>query len=172
MSRLLARLRAEGGFGLIELLLAMLVLNIGLLAIIAAFQSGAVAIARASRISTASTLADSQMELYRAIKYSAIALSSTEFTAAQGVARYTSDTAYSGTQVVGSCANPPPNECRPIRSVSGPDHKSYQVFTYIVYDNPPTGRQLKKVTIVIRDAAPPYKVYARESSTFDESTGS
>ena len=71
------RLRSERGFGLIELLMAMVMLNIGILAIVAAFQSGMIALNRASKISTASALADSQMELYRAITYSAISLDST-----------------------------------------------------------------------------------------------
>jgi Tfp pilus assembly protein PilV len=57
------RLRSERGFGLIELLMAMVMLNIGILAIVAAFNSGMFALNRASKISTASALADSQMEL-------------------------------------------------------------------------------------------------------------
>ena len=71
------RLRSEAGFGLIELLMAMVMLNIGILAIVAAFNSGMFALKRASKISTASAIADSQMELYRAITYSAIALDAT-----------------------------------------------------------------------------------------------
>jgi Tfp pilus assembly protein PilE len=70
-------LRSEEGFGLIELLISMMMLNIGILAIVAAFNSSMFALNRASRISTASALADSQMELYRALTYSAIALDST-----------------------------------------------------------------------------------------------
>jgi Tfp pilus assembly protein PilV len=38
------RLRGEEGFGLIELLIAMVVLNIGILALVATFQAGALAI--------------------------------------------------------------------------------------------------------------------------------
>src|SRR5213080_4758782 len=71
------RLRSEAGFGLIELLMAMVILNIGILAIVAAFSSSQIALNRASKVSTASALADTQMELYRAIKYDSIALDST-----------------------------------------------------------------------------------------------
>src|SRR5881398_3241508 len=71
------RLRSEAGFGLIELLMAMVMLNIGILAIVAAFNSSMFALRRASKISTASALADSQMELYRAITYNSIGLDST-----------------------------------------------------------------------------------------------
>ena len=62
---MILRLRSERGFGLIELLMAMVMLNIGVLAIVAAFNSGMFALNRASQISTASALADSQMELPR-----------------------------------------------------------------------------------------------------------
>ena len=62
-------LRRDGGFGLIELLIAMTMLNIGLLAVVAAFSSGIVSLNRASRITTAAVLADGQMELYRALTY-------------------------------------------------------------------------------------------------------
>jgi prepilin-type N-terminal cleavage/methylation domain-containing protein len=62
------RLRVDqDGFGLIELLIAMVILNVGLLAIIASFQAGIISLSRASRVTTAAVLADQQMELYRAI---------------------------------------------------------------------------------------------------------
>ena len=47
------RVQEEGGFGLIELLIAIVMLNIGILAIVAAFNSGAVALRRASHIQSA-----------------------------------------------------------------------------------------------------------------------
>ena len=64
-----AHLRREDGFGLIEMLIAMLVLAFGLMAILAGFSSGLVALDRASRTGTAGTLADKQMEHYRAISW-------------------------------------------------------------------------------------------------------
>ena len=89
---------------MIELLLAMTMLNIGLLAVVAAFSSGIVSLNRASRITTAAVLADGQMELYRAITYPSIRL---EPSSIPGSAPYTTDTAYSGSQVTGSCPGPP-----------------------------------------------------------------
>ena len=67
-------LRSQEGFGLIELLISMMMLNIGILAIVAAFNSGAIALKSAGEISTASVVADKQMELYRALQYTEIAL--------------------------------------------------------------------------------------------------
>src|SRR3712207_8248851 len=66
--------RDESGFGLVELLIAMTVLSVGILATIAAFTSGSFALQRASKLSTATAIADAQMERYRAIRYDSIAL--------------------------------------------------------------------------------------------------
>src|SRR5947199_2549567 len=83
----LTRLRGEKGFGLLELLMAMVMLNIGILALVAAFNSGTVALARASRTSTAAALADAQMERYRALTYGAIVLDSTSVNATDSTYR-------------------------------------------------------------------------------------
>ena len=71
-------LRTEEGFGLVELMISLVVLNVGILAVVAAFNSGlAGAYALPPRPRRASVLADKQMELYRAIKYAAISLDTT-----------------------------------------------------------------------------------------------
>ena len=62
---MLKRLKGEAGFGLIELSMAMVMLNVGILAIVAAFNSGAVALRRASIVANATALADTAMEGYR-----------------------------------------------------------------------------------------------------------
>ena len=173
----LPRARAQDGFGLIELLMAMTILNIGLLAIVAAFNSGAVAIRRASRISTASALADSQMELYRALTYTSIALDTTALGTVDNT--YKCDPALgsscpssTGSEVTTTCTTPVPKECNPSRAVTGADRHRYRVDTYVVQQSPPSGRPLKLVTVVVRDDLnPTLRPYARESSTFDQSTG-
>src|SRR5438874_5428911 len=71
---MLSRLRNEKGFGLLELLMAMTMLSIGILALVAAFNSGTIALERAGRNATAAALADAQMERYRALTYGAIQL--------------------------------------------------------------------------------------------------
>ena len=53
-------LRSEEGFGLIELLISMMMLNVGILAIVAAFNSGAIALRNASDVSTARCSATSR----------------------------------------------------------------------------------------------------------------
>ena len=178
---MIARLRSQEGFGLIELLVSMTVLNIGILAVVAAFNSGALAIKRAGEISTASVLGDKQMELYRALKYTAIALDGTSVTSANADATYQCDRANKidingacgganqQTQIQTTCATMTP-QCNPRQTVSGPDGRSYRVDTYVVSQTPPTGRAVKLVTIVVRRGSD-LGVLARVSSSFDESSG-
>jgi type II secretory pathway pseudopilin PulG len=172
------RLRSEQGFGLIELLMAMVMLNIGILAVVASFNSGIFALNRASRVTTASALADQQMERFRAVTYAAIALDTSSLSgvdntykcdSALGVSCPNTTSGEIGTACSGS---PLPNECVPSRSVVGADRKNYRVDTYITSSTPTGGRALKVVTVVVRDgsklsARPLY----RAASTFDQSTG-
>ena len=72
---MLLRAREEKAFGLIELVIAMVMLNIGILALVATFQSGALAISRSAYNSNASSVADKTMEVYRALENKAIYLS-------------------------------------------------------------------------------------------------
>jgi Tfp pilus assembly protein PilV len=173
-----ARLRSQEGFGLIELLMAMVMLNIGILAIVAAYQTGMFALNRASKISTASALADQQMELYRAIKYDAIALDSSSLASVDDT--YKCDSALgsscpnstSGETTTTCSGSPLANQCTPSRTVTGADRKPYRVDTYITPATPTNGRSLKVVTVVVRDGSKlSARPLARLASTFDQSTG-
>jgi type II secretory pathway pseudopilin PulG len=171
------RLHAQEGFGLIELLMAMTMLNIGILAIIAAFNSGMFAINRASKTSTAAALADAQMELYRGIKYASIALDTTTLASVDNT--YKCDSALGAScpnvttgESTTTCVAPIPNECNPSRSATGADHHKYRVDTYVTTATPTGGRALKLVTVVVRDGnALSARPLIREASTFDQSTG-
>ncbi len=174
-------LRSEEGFGLIELLVSMMMLNIGLLAIVAAFNSGAIALKNAGEVSSASVIADKQMELYRALKYTEIALDTTAVGTANGDTSYQCDPANKinpagscgganqQTQQLKTCGTMTP-QCNPRQTVTGPDQRSYRVDTYVVAQTPPTGRTVKLVTIVVRRTLD-LRVLARLSSSFDESSG-
>ncbi|HZC75181.1 MAG TPA: hypothetical protein VE220_04330 [Gaiellaceae bacterium] len=72
LSRFVARLRDERGVGLVELMIALIVLNVGLFATLGAFTSGGLALQRASHVSTASAIADKQIEAFRDGPYSSI----------------------------------------------------------------------------------------------------
>jgi Tfp pilus assembly protein PilV len=168
-----AKLRTEDGFGLIELLISIVMLNVGVLALVAAFNSGSLAIQRASQTATAATLAEKQMELYRAQQYVNVALDAALTTTASGNSTYAGDTAYSATQVTKICAGSPSSvayQCNPMRTVTGPDDVSYRVDTYIVSFTPTNGRAVQRVTVVVRRSTS-LRTLARLTSTFDQSTG-
>lgn len=193
-----SRLKNESGFGLIELLIAMVILQVALLGIVAVFSSGAVAMGRASKIGTASALADRQMEQYRGLTYGAIGV----LTSGATDATYTGDAGCkTGTYVCGnqqawngstqnSCASNPaspgplsaggPDPCAMKQNVTGPDNKAYRIDTYVTVYTAPTPanggsapRAGKVVTVVVRDpsAQGANRTLARESASFDCSTG-
>ena len=182
-------MRSEEGFGLVELLMAMVVLNIGILAIVASFNSGAVALRRASHISTASALADQQMEGYRALLYSQVGVDSGQISGLDSTYKCDSVLGAScpntvttcsaasgctdGTVPVFSCGSA--NTCLPSRTASGassPDAYPYRIDTYVLFKTQTNGRQLKQVTVVVRDGNTLSKTLARLTSTFDQTVSS
>jgi Tfp pilus assembly protein PilV len=70
--RLAGKLRTEDGVGLVELLIALLVLNVGIFATLGAFTSAATTIRRASHVSTAAAVGDRYMECFRNAPYASI----------------------------------------------------------------------------------------------------
>lgn len=97
--------QSEAGFGLIELLISMVILQIALLAIVGAFGAGAVALGRAGLINTAAVLADTQMELYRSMPYDAIGL---DTGSAPTTGMYVADTVACPAGQTPVCANTDP----------------------------------------------------------------
>jgi Tfp pilus assembly protein PilV len=166
-----ARLRGERGLGLIELLVAMTVLALGILSVFALFSSSAVAIQRASTATTAGTLADSRMERFRAVTFDTIGLTSAQLAGVD--ATYTGDSAYRapGTNQANQAVTIASSTFTPTQTVTGADGRPYRVDTFITWRAVTGGRDLKLVTVVVRDSASPAKTYARVISAFDRSTG-
>ena len=142
--------KTEAGFGLIELLIAMTVMVIAIMAIVAAFNSGMVALNRASHASTAATLADIQMESFRKGTYASIAPSTSTPSGPDGlIYRLESLVVYecppgAGT-LVGTTCSTGPGSTRPA---------------------------VKVVTVVVSDpATTPARELFRETSNFDQATG-
>jgi Tfp pilus assembly protein PilV len=138
-STLAARLREETGLGLIELLISLLVLNLGIFATMGAFTSGAVAIRNASRVSTASALADKNIEAFRDMSYSspsfAVGTTTANQTGADGLTYSVTTAITSGSQLT----------------------TGYQGSTAV-----------KVVTLTITDAATGRTVYGPASTTFSQ----
>jgi Tfp pilus assembly protein PilV len=139
-SKLAARLREQTGLGLIELLISLLVLNLGIFATMGAFTSGAVAIRNASRVSTASALADKKIEAFRAMAYSspsfAVGTTTANQTGADGLTYSVTTAITSGSQLTTG---------------------TYQGSTAV-----------KVVTLTIRDGATGRVVYGPASTTFSQ----
>ncbi len=166
------RSRDEQGFGLVELLVAMMMLMIGILALFAMFESGIRTIKRASTVTTAGALADREMENFRAITYESIGLPESLVGAA--ATPYSGDPAYrpAGERIaLNACGTAPCTTKVPVQALLGADGKSYRVDTYVTRQTITGGRDVKLVTIVVRDAADTSKVWARTASFFDASTG-
>ncbi len=151
----------------------MTVLLVGVLAIFSMFESGILALQRASTVTTAAALADREMEGYRAISYEMIGLVDTDVLAAP--TPYSTDPAYDATQSnrvdLPACGTAPCTNSQPVQTLTGADGENYRVDTFITWQSVGGGRSVKLVTIVVRDADSTDTTYARVSSSFDESTG-
>jgi hypothetical protein len=173
------RIRNERGLGLIELLIALTIMQIAIFALYAAFNAGALAILRSSRVTAASVVADKQMELYRGLRYADIGLSASEVTLAAADSTHTAETVEwnGGTQVAPDplstwCATTRP-ECSPIQtSVTGPDNRTYRVDTYIRSVSIASGESVKRVTVAVRRSSDlTARPLAHVASTFHRVTG-
>ena len=166
---------------LVELLIAMMVLTVGILALVAAYSSGYVALNRATRVSSATLVANAQMERFRALQYSAIQLNTTCGASCAEDATFTGDSAYSSTTQVTGCATTD-STCLPTQTKTGPDGKSYRLDTYIEYScvsgtyASPTScgsgnpYPVKRVTLVVSSSSLTAPV--REQSNFTAFPGS
>ena len=130
--------------GIIELVVAVVVITIALLAIAAGFETGVVSIRAAAKQTVAVKLADAQVERYAALAFTSIALDATTLTNTKtsGNPSYSStyvsdETALnavaSGTDVtITTCTGSPlPAQCLPVQTVTGTDNKSYTLETFI-----------------------------------------
>lgn len=178
--RLPPRDEREQGFGLVELVISMAILAVGLMALVAAFSSAAFGVARATHVTSAAGVADSQMETYRLLTYDWLGLD----TAAATDATYKADVACIGGGTCQNFAAPSngcasggvvltnfPNACMPTRTATGADGKSYRIDTYITQLAAVTGaeRVRKQITVVVRGGTP-YRVLTRQAAVVDCST--
>jgi prepilin-type N-terminal cleavage/methylation domain-containing protein len=155
--RILVRLRGERGFGLVELLVAMMVLSVALFALLGTFTNGYRILTRASTKGAASVLADSAMEAYRGKLYDDITC---------------------------AVAHPPITCSSQTTNPLGPDGRTYTVTTVVTtatakntdegacsapYWQPPCPRTVKVITVTVTDSTG--RLWSSERSTFDPLTG-
>ena len=155
------RLHDEQGQGLIELVVAMVVITVAVLALMASYDEAFVSMHKSARTTAAATLAETQLELYGALPYASVGLNSSLLTTAKASDAYygTDDTALSPTAPDApgnpSCDTTSP-QCLPVQaSVKGSDGKNYRLETFIRDVSfgscsvaPCTERE---VTVIVRD---------------------
>ncbi len=179
ISRAFRRLQTnEHGFGLVELLIALTVMNIAIFALYGVFSAGTFSILRAKRISTATTLGEKQMELYRGMLWADVGLDSTQLATTDATHQSDADWVSQASQyAAASCTSSAAPECQPTRlAVVGPDGLQYRIDTYVRVlssggGGVPSGRDVKRVTVTVRKNDAQTQVLARLTTTFDRSTG-
>src|SRR5579871_3913793 len=152
------RVKNEEGFLLIELIVSTLILSIALLALIGAYSFGYFAIGSAGQNSAAGLLANNQLELYTSLPYSSIGLDATTLTSVKSSdPTYSTDESalpVSGSDVtINGCGSSA--QCSPVQTLTGADHKTYKVETFIRLvssRNDSATRSEKVVTVVVRNA--------------------
>lgn len=159
---MMERARSESGFALVELLAAIVLINIGILAILLTLNSGLVTLRRTAEASTSAAVADRQLERFRAIRYADIFLDSAALAAVDTT--YTGDEAYVPPLVNQTCS-PLVAVCTPSQEVTGPDGRTYRVDTYVVEVAPAGAAPVKQVTVVVRRPSSS-RALARVTSVF------
>ncbi len=150
------RAQNEDGFLMVELVAAFCVLTVAVLALIGAYGLGYFAINSTGQTTSAGLLANDQLELYAALSYSSIGLDATTLATVKATdPTYSTDESalpVSGTDVtITGCGSSP--QCLPVQTLTGGDHKTYKVETFIrLLPNPSASSRMEKiVTVVVRN---------------------
>ena len=156
---------------MVELLAAMLILAVGLLALFTMLQAGTLAIRRAAITSTTSALADAQMERFRAATFDALGLTGAALAGTD--ATYSGDGVYRppGSNQPGQAVTVASSSFLPTQTLTGADGRTYRVDTYMGWQQVPTGRNVKLLTVVVRDTSTA-RERVRTVALFDQATGS
>jgi type II secretory pathway pseudopilin PulG len=186
----IAGMRREQGQGLVELLISMVILAVGVGALLSVMAAGALSLQRSDQKGTALTLAENQLELYRGVSYPYIRLSASSWPPG-GSAYLTANTSdatippgTSTSEVLDTSPTPTCTGadltalCLPRQTVTGPDHRRYEIDTYItlcpnvaITSCPATADPVKQVFVVVRAADKPgLPIVARNASIFSSST--
>jgi type II secretory pathway pseudopilin PulG len=147
--------------GLVELVVAMFVLTVALLALAAGYESAAISVHKADQKTVAAKLAASQIELYQSLKISSIGLDQTTLTNVQTLGSGSYDSVYvsdetgltpTGTDhTILGCGTSA--QCSPIQDVTGPENHPYRIETFVRdVANPGVSTWKERfVTVIVRD---------------------
>ena len=153
-----SRAHSEDGFLMVELVAAVVIITVALLALIGAYSLGYFAINSSGQTTQAGLLANNQLELYAAIPYASIGLDATTLASVKSSDTYysTDETALpgSGSDVtISSCGASA--QCLPVQTITGGDHRTYKLETFIrMIANPSvsgSSRTEKIITVLVRN---------------------
>lgn len=177
MTRLRLR-NDEGGFGIVELVVAVVVITVALLALMAAYDEAFFSLHNSARRTAAASLAEQQLELYDALPYASVGLSSSLVTTAKSSdTYYSSDEAQlspTGTDVSNSTCTTTVAQCEPVQtSVKGSDGLYYRIETFVrdvTQTLQPSGSTTERdVTVIVRDPNSAHTPIVFEATTsFDQ----
>ena len=160
--------RRQEGFGLIELLTAMVILAIAVAALLTAFTSSTRSLGRAGERGTATTLVERQLELYRKLAWKEIRIKASQLSPDPYPTVSATDSWFPPSNpslqvtdksdgMLDCPLTPPatsdpekwePDPCAPVQNnVPGPDHHLYRIDTYIQYESGST--TIKRVWVAV-----------------------
>ena len=159
------RLRNEDGFLLIELIAAMVIITVALLALLGAYDETTFSLRSGAKDSSASLIGNNQLELLASLPYANLGWysASTVTTAESSWADYSTDEAalnslVSGTDYIGGACTASSSlaQCKPVQQVTGSDGNKYELETFIrTVSNPNKPSSVtwneKVVTVIVRD---------------------
>jgi type II secretory pathway pseudopilin PulG len=162
------RVKAEDGFLMIELVAAMCIMIVALLALIGAYSLAYFAINSTNQTTSAGLLANNQLELYASLSYASIGLDATTLATVKSTdPNYNTDEsalAVSGTDVtISGCGSSA--QCSPVQTITAGDHKTYKLETFIrLISNPSAPSRTEKiVTVIVRNVATGAKVVTMQT---------
>lgn len=144
---------------LVELVVTMVVLSIALLALMASYDQAFFSLHSSAKTSSASLIAESQLELYAALPFASVGLDASTLGAVKSSdSTYASDESAlpgSGSDVtISGCGGAA--QCAPVQTVTGSDRHSYKLETFIrslvnIVNADATTWNETVVTVVVRD---------------------
>lgn len=148
--------RNESGFMTIELMVAVVLVTIALIGLMAAYDGAFASLHSSGQTSSAGLLGENQLELYASLPYSSVGLDASTLTTVKSTdANYSTDEAAllgSGTDVtISGCGSSA--QCSPVQTVTGSDHHTYKIETFIrALTNPSeTSWTERVITVIVRD---------------------
>ncbi len=155
---------------LLELVFAMTLLAVAVGALMAMYGSSLLSLRRAGIEGNALTLADRQIEKFKTLPYSSIAIDTGTIPASSDpyVASPPSNLTSEQRAVLGS-GQAGGGTVPATETVTGPDGRAYRVDTYVFFSTPAAGQPGKQLTVAVRsvEAGAVGPIRAQAATAFD-----